>query len=402
MSVLACFVTDFLFALSTRKLAIQDAQARPMALTGDDGCVLAASLPARSAGIIAGLTTRQAFVRCPDLILHELNTLECQAEHAALLGALAQTGLPVESLEWGSAYVDLSEVTRRNEDASAVQALCADLGRQVRRSLSEGLQPALGWDTGKFTARAASLRSKPGTMRLVSQSDEAHFLDPLPITLLPLPAPALQQLHWLGIQTLGGFARLPLAAVQQRFGAAGKLAQQWAKGRDDRPVQPTFNAHPEPINIDLDAPTSSQEVILSMMIPALRPHLQAMAVRMEGCRRLQAELRFVDGSVRKFEHVFVQPVCAEPGMRATLAWELGRMTWPAELVAAQLMLLDVGELAPAQLTLFPELDVLQTPPAPFAELTAKLVPRYGRIFWRGQVRDERHPVDERRFTLVPQ
>jgi hypothetical protein len=111
-------------------------------------------------------------------------------------------------------------------------------------------------------------------------------------------------------------------------------------------------------------------------------------------------LRFVDGSTRRFEHVFVQPVCAQIGVRATLAWELGRMTWPAELVSAQLMLLDVGELAPAQLTLFPELEQPQT--APFAELTAKLTPRYGRIFWRGLVHDERHPLDERRFSFVQQ
>ncbi|HEY3341711.1 MAG TPA: hypothetical protein VGK81_06820 [Anaerolineae bacterium] len=400
MSVLSCYVPDFLFALLQRQEGDAGAS-HPMALVGDDGCVLAASQLAQARGVLNGMPTRQAFMRCPDLILHELNLPACQAEHAALLGTLARTGLPVESHDWGSAYVDLREVAHEH-DLPDVQSLCADLGQQVRRTMGEGMQPALGWDTGKFTARAASLRSRPGTMRLVSQPDEARFLDPLPITLLPLPAEALQQLNWLGIRTLGHYARLPLPAVQQRFGAAGKLAQQWARGRDDRPVCATLNAHPEPLDIDLDAPTSSQEVVLGLMMHALRPHLQAMAERLEGCRRLQAELRFVDGGTRRFEHVFVQPVCAQAGVSATLAWELGRVTWPAELVGAQLMLLDVGELAPAQLTLFPELEQPLDKPEPFAELTARLVPRYGRIFWSGLVCDERHPLDERRFSFVQQ
>ena len=401
MSVLSCYIPDFLLAQTCQQVS-QQAQGvtdHPLALIGDDGCVLAASPPARACGVMAGMTARQAFVHCPDLVLHELNVQACQAEHAALLGTLAQTGLPVEAQDWGSAYVDLHEVTG---DASDAQSLCADLGRQVRRAMGEGLQPALGWDTGKFTARAASLRSKPGQMRLVSRQDEERFLTPLPITLLPLPPRALQQLNWLGIRTLGRFARLPLPAVQQRFGQAGKLAQQWAQGRDDRPVQPTINARPEPIDVDLESPTTSQAVVLDAVMPALQPHLQSLAERLEGCRRLRAELRFIDGSRRALDHIFVQPVCAAAAVRAMLASELQRLTWAGELVGVQLMLLDVGELAPAQLSLFPELDTTQAPRAPFADLVARLGPRYGArgVFWRAQISDQRHPLAERRFCFT--
>ena len=395
MSVLSCYIPEFLLSVASRQG--QTSAEHPLALMGEDGRVLAVSPPARICGVAGGMTMRQALSRCPDLTSHELDMRSCEAEHAALLGTLAQTGLPVEAQDWGSAYVDLREVSRDMPDA---QSLCADLGRQVRRALGDALQPALGWDTGKFTARAASVRSKPGQMRLVSQSDETRFLTPLPITLLPLPPTALQQLGWLGIHTLGTFGRLPAAAVQQRFGPLGKLAQRLAQGHDDRPVRPTMNAVPEPIDVDFDAPTDSQEDILSAALHVLQPRLDALSARLEGCRRLHAELRFIDGGKRMIDHTFVQPTSLQEGIRAAMAQEFKRLTWPGELTAMQIMLLDVGEMAPAQLSLFPELDEALANRTPFADLAAKLAPRYGKIFWRALMTDQHHPLIERRFSFA--
>ena len=395
MSVLCCSIPEFLFALARRQLA-QDAT-RPLALLGADARILAVSAPARGSGVAEGMTSRQALARCPDIQLHPLNVSTCQAEHDALLSVLAQTGLPIEAQGWGSAYVSLREVARERADA---QAVCADLGRQVRRVLGEALQPALGWDTGKFTARAASAQSRPGQMRLVSHSDEAHFLDPLPLSLLPLPTPALRYLDWLGIRTLGRFARLPVAAVQQRFGAAGKLAQQWAQGRDDRPVRPTTHAQPDPISVDIAAPTGSQEGVLDTAMAALKPHLGTMNAQLQGCRRIHGALRFLDGSTRAFSHLFLEPTCAPKPIRAALACELRGVTWSAEATALDLIVLDVAELTPTQLSLFPELDSRQADREPFAAVVAKLAPRYGSIFWHGQVADEYHPVAERRIGWV--
>lgn len=397
MSVLSCYIPDFLFALARRQTG--QAEERPLALLGEDGSVAAASARARASGVSVGMNTRQALTRCPDLLLRPIDLRACETEHAALLGTLAQTGLPVEAQDWGSAYVDLREVTRELPDA---QPLCADLGRQVRRALGDPLQPALGWDTGKFTARAASVRSRPGQMRLVSQPDEERFLEPLPIGLLPLPEPSLQQLDWLGIRTLGRFAHLPRAAVQQRFGAAGKLAQQWAQGRDDRPVRATINAVPDLIDVDLETPTSLQPLVVESAMRTLRPRLRGLSAQLEGCRRLHGDLRFVDGSARGFDHIFVEPVCAEAPLRAMLAQELARITWSAELTGMQMMLLDVAELVPAQLSLFPELDKPAGEHAPFAQLTAKLTPRYGKVFWRGVVADALHPLAERRIRFEQQ
>ena len=159
MSVLCCHIPDFLFAVTRRREPELERAERPVALLGSDQTVWAISPPARAEGICAGMSPRQARARCPDVCLRPLDTAACEAEHHALLGVMAHTGLPTEAQDWGAVYVDLRPVTTGMNDA---QRLCADLGRQVRRELGEALQPALGWDSSKFTSRAAAHTSPLG------------------------------------------------------------------------------------------------------------------------------------------------------------------------------------------------------------------------------------------------
>jgi protein ImuB len=270
----------------------------------------------------------------------------------------------------------------------------------VRRELGEALQPALGWNSSKFTARAAAARCRPGQMRLVGPRDEARFLDPLPVALLPLPAAALQQLDWLGIGTLGLFGRLPAAAIRQRFGPAGLLAQRWAQGRDDRPVRATVSEAPELIEADLDGPTASRDLGLEQAMRALNAPLKAMAARLEGCRRLRLELKFADGSERRADRALAESTCQPAVLRAAIGQELRRAAWPAELSALRVALLDVAELKPGQLALFPEAEQAGDAPSPLDALANKLKRRYGPVFARAQVSDASHLAPERRFCFA--
>jgi nucleotidyltransferase/DNA polymerase involved in DNA repair len=232
-------------------------------------------------------------------------------------------------------------------------------------------------------------------MRLVDPANEVRFLQPLPIALLPLPPLAVQQLAWLGIRTLGQFARLPATAVWQRFGAEGKLAQKWAQGRDDRPVRPTVEESAPPLSLDFDPPTELRDSVVDVVVSALRPSLAELARQLQGCRRLHINLRFADDSVRTIDCTFVEPVSSEIRVRATLMHQLEVLNWPAELSSTQVALLEFGELAPHQLTLF-EMDDNQSP---FLQVAERLSRRYGPIFFRSELSDAGHPVPERRLTV---
>ncbi len=391
MSVLCCTIPDFAVGLVCRSQPALAGQ--PLALLGADERVCALSPAARVAGVRMAMRPRQAQTHCPDVRLLPVDVTACQAEQAVLLGLLADWGLPVEELGWGAAYVDLHSVAVA---AQQVEPLAVQLGRQVREALGGALQPALGWDSGKFTARAAALCAPAGRIRLVEKAAERPFLTPLPITLLPLPLPALQQLHWLGIRTLGAFAALPTTAVQQRFGAAGRQAQLWAKGQDRRPVRPTVQAAPEPIPVDFDPPTANLSQVVAAALAALRPLLQGLAERLEGCRRLRVALHFADGDSRTLELTWVEPVSQPATLQPHLRQQLQQTSWPAALARMRLSLLAVGELATQQLTLFARPDAGRTT---LAALAQPLVERYGPLFWRAEQCEPTHPIPARRFAL---
>jgi nucleotidyltransferase/DNA polymerase involved in DNA repair len=397
MSVLCCRIPDFLIQLAGR---YEPAPAgRPLILLGPDERVWAASAEAAACGVGAQMSPRQARARCPDACLRPLALAESQSAHEAFLDALGRWGLPVEAQAWGAAYIDLGGLAGAPLEA---QPLCAEAGRQARAALGLALQPAIGWDSGKFTASAAAAGAAPGRMRLVGKTEETRFLDPLPVRLLPLPARALQQLDWLGIRTLKQFAALPAAGVLQRFGRAGALAQQWARGRDDRPVRPTLAGPPFQAEVDFEPPTPSVEAVLEALLRALRPALAELAARLEGCRRARVDLRFADRGARNIECAFVEPAGDEGRLRAALSSRLQAQAWPGEVAAARVTLVETGEQAPQQLALFPiggaggvaDGNTVGYPyPAGFRG-------RYGPALTHGRLIDAGHAVPERRSAFA--
>ena len=302
MSVLCCQTPEFLLKLALR--AQPGFAGRPLALLGPEDRLWAASPQAQQCGVQPAMRPQAARLVCPDLLIQQVDLAATQAAQAGLLAALTGWGLPVEPLGWGAAYVDLHGVASQ---AAAVQPLAVEMGQRLRRALGDPIQPALGWDSGKFTARAAALQTPPGRVRLVGKEDEARFLRPLPIALLPLPRQHLQQLHWLGILTLGQFAGLPATGVWQRFGAAGKTAHQWAQGRDSRPVCANAAGPPPPNTVSLDPPACQLQPVVDAVLASLAPQLDELAAGLEGIRRLQIVLKFTAGADQADEIAFVDP-----------------------------------------------------------------------------------------------
>ncbi len=235
MSVLYCTIPHFAAALAQRDNP--ELEGQPVALIGPEGRVFGTSAEAHACGVVAGLSSRIAQVRCPEARLVEADVPRYRAALETLFQVLERASPSVEPHGWGSAYVDLGNQAREH---TAAVVLGQQIGRAVRQELSPALQPALGWDSTKFTAQAAARRTQAGRLLAVAAVRERAFLQPLPVTLLPLPEDALQRLGFLGLRTLGQYAGLPAAAVMQQFGRAGRLAHRCARGEDDRPVLPRW------------------------------------------------------------------------------------------------------------------------------------------------------------------
>jgi nucleotidyltransferase/DNA polymerase involved in DNA repair len=325
------------------------------------------------------MNLRQAQSTCPELVLHPVDLHECQTVQDTLLNTLTTWGLPLEEIGWGHAYLDLHLLATTRQK---VQPLAIELGRQIRAALGTELQPSIGWDSGKFTAHAAANIALPGKIRLVSREEEVPFLSPLSINLLPLSPEVKHELTLLGIHTLGKFAQLPTTAVVRRFGPAARMAHQWSQGHDPRPVHNSVRATFSPITTDIDPPTGLVNPIIEALLTLLRPWLDAFALELAGCRKLNIDMKFLDGSKRTLNLTFATAITKDSTLCASLAHHLQNLNWPAEMEKITVSGLEKSELPAAQLSLFPEFVETVTPGN---SLVQRLKQVYGPIFYRGKV-----------------
>ncbi len=306
MSVLYCAIPHFAAGLARRDDPALEGT--PLVFVGPEGRVFGVSTEAAARGVVAGMTVRTAEVRCPEARLLDADVARCREEVDALLQLLERTGPKVESHGWGAAYVDLDNLARDRSDAVT---LCREIGRNVRRELGEALQPALGWDSSKFTAQAAARHTRPGHLRAVATRQERGFLRPLAVTLLPLAEDVLERLCFLGLRTLGQYAALPLAAVWQQFGWAGKLAHRCARGEDDRPIVPRWQALRLEAGIEFEAPLVEQGRLMVALGHLASPLLTELRENMQACGRARLTVHFDDGSAQERERAFFVPAADE-------------------------------------------------------------------------------------------
>ena len=348
MSVLYCTIPHFPAAIARREdPSLEDC---PLVLISPEGRVLDVSAEAAACGIVAGMTARAAEVRCPEAQLLEADIARFRMERETLLQLLERTGPYVEPHGWEAAYVDLGDLARGHLGATS---LCKELGQAVRRELGEALQPALGWDSSKFTAQAAARRTPPGHLLAIAAVREQGFLRPLPVTLLPLPEDVLQRLRFLGLRTLGQYAALPVAAVWQQFGRPGKLAHRCARGKDDRPVVPRWQAPQLTTGIEFETPLVEQERLLAELRRLISPLLAELRGNLLACGQVRLTVRFDDDGAQNRERNFLLPVSEEGRVVRTMKQLLDGMRWQAAASALEVELGQIQDVVPEQLTLFP-------------------------------------------------
>jgi nucleotidyltransferase/DNA polymerase involved in DNA repair len=198
-------------------------------LPGEDsvGPITAA---AEAAGIVPGMRLGEALATCPSLVLVEHDPAGAERAWERILRRLEGEGFAVEPAAIGCLYVETGGVER--------------LYGGVRPALERALA-AVGssWDARvgvaerKFAALAAASVARPAQVLVVS-GEPSDFLEPLPLSLLPLDESRYAELEGLGLRTIGQLASLPGPAVTERLGQDGRRAWSLARGGDNRRVRP--------------------------------------------------------------------------------------------------------------------------------------------------------------------
>ncbi len=387
------------FGAAVARRAQPELTGRPLVLLDEHGRVLATDAMAAQAGILPGLTERQAAARCPEgslLPAARFPIWEAQEHFLERVKGYTDRWQP-DGL--GRVYLDASRLTKQPADGVGHELLswCQAVAGTVR---DLGWQPSLGATGSKFGASIAGQVAWQNAALLLAPVAQREFLAGQPAAALPLDTDALLQLRHLGIRTLGQYARLPATGVLTRFGQAGRTAQQWAQGLDDRPVVPPWECPEVSVRLEFEAPLADAERLLAALLHQADKLLVPLRDRLQAIARILLTVTRADGRTIPVTHTFPLPTAAGEPVRLALAGLLARVLWDGQgATEVTLTLAGITDTPGQQLTFF---DLQDDSCTRLAALLARLSERFGADAFRlASLADPDNLLLERRAAFVP-
>lgn len=281
---LACLLIP-LFPLAARLRAQPELVGEALVVCEGNGHaarVVAATRPARQAGVRPGMTLPQARALVPRVSAYGRDA-ECErAAGEALREAAAGLSPRVEDGGEGVVYLDLQGLTRLHESEEA-------FGRAlVRAAEVAGLPARAGIAGSKLAARVAA--DLPDSPTVVPAGAAAAFLAPLPLSRLAPETEVAETLRRWGLASVGDLARLSPHEVSSRLGPVGRRLHRQARGLDDRPLVPWTPPPTFREGLDLEWPIVQLEPFLFLASAALDRLCRRMETRGLACERLEVSL----------------------------------------------------------------------------------------------------------------
>jgi DNA polymerase-4 len=284
------------FAVAVERVSDSRLRQRPLIiapLQAARAVVYDMSEEAYGEGVRKGMPLRQATRICRGA---ELLAPRVSLYHKAMQAFLKELQGYSPLIEYGRAdghfFVDVTGTHRLYGPAP-------DVGWRVRRHVrtSLGINPIWTLGTSKLVAKVASRLVKPVGEYIVTAGDEAIFLAPLPIHLLPgLSAKELLKLQEFRLTTIGALAGLNRDQLMVPFGSRCDFLHAASRGVDDsRVCEPTADGE----SIDYEhafADDTNDEQQLQGVVTALvsRAGFQ-LRTQQQVARRVGVWLRYSDG-----------------------------------------------------------------------------------------------------------
>jgi protein ImuB len=292
------------------RLALVPAALAPDA--GEEPLLGPVTVAAEAAGVKPGMRLGEALATCPSLVLVDRDPATVEREWEGVLRRLEDTGFAVDPVDQGTVVFETSGVERLYGGVQpALERALAAVGPTW--------DPHVGAADRRFTALAAASVARPGQILLVAAKEEEEFLEPLPLSLLPMTPNRYAELEGLGLRSLGELRRLPAGAVAERLGAEGRTAWRLAQG-------------------GRKALGSLLERLLARPERAGRPF-----------RKLALVARLVDGGSWRRVATLRDATAEMPRLRAALGPKLQEL--PAPIVELRLEAIELAEHTGQQLAL---------------------------------------------------
>ncbi|MFQ5772916.1 MAG: DNA polymerase IV [Kiloniellaceae bacterium] len=231
---------------------------------GRRGVVSAACYVARLYGIHSAMPMFKALKACPDAVVLRPDMAKYQRIGRRIRDMMLEVTPLVEPLSIDEAFLDLSgtEVLHGGWPARTL----ARLAQRIEAELD--LTVSIGLSYNKFLAKIASDLDKPRGFAVVGRADAPRFLEDKPVRIVWGVGKALQQaLERDGIRTIRDLRGHEDARLIARYGAMGRRLCRFARGRDDRRIEPNAPAKSVSAETTFDEDIADPRVLRARLWP---------------------------------------------------------------------------------------------------------------------------------------
>lgn len=202
---------------------------------GRRGVVSACCYIARISGVRSAMPMFKALELCPDAVVIHPDMDKYRAVGREVRALMLETTPLVEALSIDEAFLDLSgtEAVHGGSPARTLVRLASRIEREI------GVTVSVGLSCNKFLAKIASDLDKPRGFAVIGRAEARDFLADKPVGLIFGVGKALQaRLKADGFETIGRLRALNEGELVRRYGIIGRRLYTFARGLDDRPVDP--------------------------------------------------------------------------------------------------------------------------------------------------------------------
>ena len=205
---------------------------RPVAVgyAGPRGVVATASYEARKYGVHSAMAASRAKRLCPQLIFVSARMDVYKAVSRRIHAIFHEYTDKVEPLSIDEAFLDVSHLPCATQAAKEIKA---------RIFQETGLTASAGVSVNKLLAKIASDLRKPDGLFVVPPKHVQAFVARLPVEkFFGVGKVTAAKMHAMGIRTGADLRRVDLPMLLRRFGKTGRHYYDYARGKDEREVQP--------------------------------------------------------------------------------------------------------------------------------------------------------------------
>jgi protein ImuB len=316
----------------------------------EQGAVLDCSPAAQRLGVTRGQPLGTAHRVVPEArflaadIDRYRRALEAAVDELAGFTPALETELDPQARGFGQVLLGIEGLHRLwgEEDVLAGRVL------EVVRRLLPG-EPRMGIGNTRFGAQVAAVVGR-GTLERIpvgGTAEEAAYLAPLSIRLLPADDEARDRLRLFGLTRIGEYARLSRSAVVARFGALGGELLDLACGMDGRRLRPRKPVERLRAEAELEPPVDSLEPLRFLLHNLCGALCEQLAARGAGATRAVLELDVERGRPIVLEQQLPEPTAAADLLERLLFARLGSSP-PASAVTRLALELRGEQIASGQ------------------------------------------------------